>query len=370
MAAALWFSSLGSPLVAQTVATVELGPTYVEYDGFLGSGAAVFTPALQHTTANGTMGVQGTFVVFESGNTIAQAAAAGAWLTRSRGGWRGEFSGSVGAARYADEPVFGHVLARARAHYVGSAAGGWIGAATGGSFGDGLEVPVELAVGAWAVRDGFVLSGTITGSAVRGGGFVDAVGAARWSSAAVQLDAQAGTRPVNDLTGAESYGEVTVSVAVSERVRLSVSGGTYPTDPVRGTLGATYATLGIRVNFFGPPLRAVPRLSRVAVRAARALAAAASTGPAQLEVVGSVGATTLRVHVSDAVAVELMGDFTDWQPVPLRRIATGVWEVQLAIGSGVHRMNVRLNGGAWIVPAGVRSEETEFGGRVGVVVVP
>jgi hypothetical protein len=33
-------------------------------------------------------------------------------------------------------------------------------------------------------------------------------------------------------------------------------------------------------------------------------------------------------------------------------------------------LNLRIDDGAWLVPAGTRLEETEFGGAVGVVLIP
>jgi hypothetical protein len=64
-----------------------------------------------------------------------------------------------------------------------------------------------------------------------------------------------------------------------------------------------------------------------------------------------------------------MGDFTDWEPVSLAPVGKGVWEVRLPVAPGVHRVNVRIDGGAWLVPAGTRLERTEFGSAVGIVVV-
>jgi len=93
------------------------------------------------------------------------------------------------------------------------------------------------------------------------------------------------------------------------------------------------------------------------------------SGP-PLELEGSAERRTLRVRVPGATSVELMGDFTDWIPVQLAQVAPAVWEVTLAVPSGVHRVNLRLNGGPWSAPGGARLERTEFGGVVGIVVVP
>ena len=78
----------------------------------------------------------------------------------------------------------------------------------------------------------------------------------------------------------------------------------------------------------------------------------------------------LRVHVRGVQSVELMGDFTDWQSVALTRIGADIWEIRLTVAPGVHRLNIRIDGGPWLVPQGTRLEETEFGGAVGIVVIP
>src|SRR5205823_666152 len=83
------------------------------------------------------------------------------------------------------------------------------------------------------------------------------------------------------------------------------------------------------------------------------------------------GAVRLVLHVAGAAAsVELAGDFTDWQPWPLRRRGDGMWETVLPIPSGLHRLNVRIDGGAWIVPAGLSRAADDYGDDVGILAVP
>jgi hypothetical protein len=40
------------------------------------------------------------------------------------------------------------------------------------------------------------------------------------------------------------------------------------------------------------------------------------------------------------------------------------------VTSGVHQVNVRIDGGEWIVPAGLTAVRDEFGGSVGILLVP
>ena len=78
---------------------------------------------------------------------------------------------------------------------------------------------------------------------------------------------------------------------------------------------------------------------------------------------------TLRVVAPGARRVELMGDFTEWNAVPLDQVAKDTWEMTLRIAPGTYRLSVRLNGGAWGPPPGIPSQSDEFNGVVGVVVV-
>jgi len=73
--------------------------------------------------------------------------------------------------------------------------------------------------------------------------------------------------------------------------------------------------------------------------------------------------------VPDARQVELMGSFTDWAPVRLTSTAPGVWSFNVFLAPGVHRVNIRVDGGAWSVPPGLTAVRDEFGGEVGLLIV-
>ena len=54
--------------------------------------------------------------------------------------------------------------------------------------------------------------------------------------------------------------------------------------------------------------------------------------------------------------------------MPLKKVADGVWEYAAVLAHGVHRLNIRIDRGEWVVPAGTRPEEGDFG-MVGVLVI-
>ena len=349
----------------QVEGTLGLTGSIVEYDGFLASGAAVFTPALRFDSPRLVIAGQGSWTLFESGNGILQGAAAAAWLAGSRGSWRLELSGSAGGSEYAAEPGVGHVLAGGRLHLFGTSAGGWIGAHAGKSFGGPSGVPVELVMAGWSMKNRLAMVGTITTTRQGEARYLDLLGAVRWTGVKAELEARGGARVSDGSTGV--YGEISAAVPLSPWLAISLGGGKYPSDPVRQILGARYVSAGVRLRAFGPPARSVPVHTTGVLRGR--LVPTSESGP-PLEIGGSAERRMLRVRAPGAISVELMGDFTDWVPVRLGQVMPGVWETQLPVPPGVHRVNVRLDGGPWSVPGGARLERTEFGGTVGIVVVP
>ena len=75
----------------------------------------------------------------------------------------------------------------------------------------------------------------------------------------------------------------------------------------------------------------------------------------------------LRVRVPDASRVELTADFVDWRVVSLVPAGGGVWEAQLAIGPGSHRVSIRRDGGPWAVPPGLPAVADDFTGAAGLL---
>ena len=77
----------------------------------------------------------------------------------------------------------------------------------------------------------------------------------------------------------------------------------------------------------------------------------------------------ITIRAPTAAKVEMMGSFTDWEPVALASDGVGNWSVRWNLRSGVHRINVRLDDGEWIAPARTTAMPDDFGGTVGVFVI-
>ena len=77
----------------------------------------------------------------------------------------------------------------------------------------------------------------------------------------------------------------------------------------------------------------------------------------------------VRVHLRDVTSAEIAGDFTDWKPVALERLHGGWWYQVFRVTPGVHRVQLRLNGGAWRSPPGLPRADDGPGGPSGSLVV-
>jgi hypothetical protein len=78
----------------------------------------------------------------------------------------------------------------------------------------------------------------------------------------------------------------------------------------------------------------------------------------------------VTVWADTAVSVELMADFTGWEPVTMTRGPNGAWILERAIASGVHHIVIRVDGSAWRPPPNLAHVPDEFGGEVGLLTVP
>ncbi|HTO73762.1 MAG TPA: glycogen-binding domain-containing protein, partial [Gemmatimonadales bacterium] len=141
---------------------------------------------------------------------------------------------------------------------------------------------------------------------------------------------------------------------VSDRVGLTGTVGNQPPNPSLYVSGGQFMRLSVRVALDR-------RGERPAVETA--------TTAAGLRLRRSGGAVEFALAAPIASRVELMGDFTDWQPVELTRGADGLWRSRLPVAPGVHYLNVRYDGLAWQPPPGTRVVRDDFGKESGAILV-
>jgi hypothetical protein len=193
----------------------------------------------------------------------------------------------------------------------------------------------------------------------------------------VELTAVGGLRHWSRPAGAagSSWGSLSAALWMTPHLALVAAGGSYPTDFGQGFLSGSYLTVGLRlasqrsarqtsapIDARTPGLASGTRFGRVSHRGV-----AISHFERRSE---GKGRQTFIVDAPEAQQVDLIGDFTDWQVVPLSRTPEGTWWVTLPVGAGQHRMNLRVNGEAWNVPPGLPAIRDDFGGMVAILEVP
>ena len=358
---------------AQATASIEAGVSDVRYDGFLASAAASISPTLrwEHPRGRGFLSARGTYLRFESGNRSLDGSAAGSWFTPLARHWRGEVGVAAGASDYAKFASFNHGVAEARLHLIDGDRGGWFGATLGrSSFGSGPRPVTVLAMGVWLLRADRTFFVSLDRSFVGETAYTDFRSAARWPGAGIALEGSVGARLWSRGGGRGVFGEGSATLTLGRQAALVVSAGRYPTDAVSGSIAGRYLTAALR-------------LGSISVR--RPAAPVFSASPHASGSSGSINTDTrleiqlrqdddvrLTLYAPGATAVEISGDFTDWRPVPLSRNPgnADAWWATFRIPRGMHRINVRRDGGQWMAPGGTTRSIDDYDGEVGVFILP
>jgi hypothetical protein len=68
--------------------------------------------------------------------------------------------------------------------------------------------------------------------------------------------------------------------------------------------------------------------------------------------------------------VSLAGEWNEWAASPLTVRPDGRWETTVRLAPGAYRFSLVVDGGRWVLPSGVPALDDDFGGRVGLLVIP
>lgn len=280
---------------------------------------------------------------------------------------RGEMSVvASGSAQQGLMPTM-HFLPQARLHFLDLERGMWAGGGFARTFdGDVWRTTLLGDLGAWIREGATVISASAHPQQLQNGDLMS------------DLDATI-DRTFGNVTFAGSFGlrvgqasrvdigwaSVGATFAINRRLLATASVGNYPADLMQGLPGARFISLSIRL-----PSRS--RFQRRDDQIVGVVQPSPATDGVMLSVVrtdSARGGRAVRVRAPASDRVEVMADFTDWEPVPLVRTPAGLWELTLPISAGQHRINVRLDGGDWVVPTNVARVTDEFGGVVGLILV-
>lgn len=370
-------SAIGQQIGEAVSLGVDAGAAAVTYDDYGASRVATVTPSVRWETARTMVLANASLSQFQSGHTSIQSGVSGSVLSPEFLNLRGEVYGTFSTTRYRQSLAATDVYGVGRLHAAGLGGGAWVGAG-GGFVAQNSALPkaiTQLDAGLWARDEGVVYTITVLPTRVGAGRYTDITGALRWEGARGELAVSTGyrARPNDSIPGVQAWGEAWLTVWLGRRLAVVTGAGVFPYDAVQGLPGGRYASAGLRIvtrraGVSDPALRAelvepydLRRLER-AHRAPDAEQFQVNDHPD--------GTRVVHVHVPGAHHVELMADFTGWEPVAMARgTSADEWTAALVIGRGVHRVNVRVDDRDWEVPPGLAPVRDDFGGAVGIFVV-
>jgi hypothetical protein len=394
---------------AQLVSRFEAGAITSTRDGALPENVLALRPAIEFDHPLLALSASGAAWRTRESWQLGGGHARGSISTPEVFGLRGEISGSANRIAYDASIHSDQFDARARVHMRVGRGGFW--------FGGGLDRPVHVPVvssvevtggGAWTRVGRATLTTTVTSffftkvasasdsvgaisctastdisgpgldqsvrptvvvdQAVGNGApsecrresrFSDVEGAVEWSFGPIELAAQGGYRIGGsyDVTPeSRRWAAATATYWLSGQLAAVIGGGRQPANPARGLPARSYANLGVMLAYWPIPKRRVPVASSTTVVAFDVRDAGSSQ-------------QTLVVRVGGVERVEVMGDFTAWEPKLLSRIGRDRWEITLPITPGIHQVNIRVDNGRWRPPPGTPTMRDGYSGEVGILVV-
>jgi hypothetical protein len=294
---------------------------------------------------------------------------------------RWELGASVGTfGATSSLPTVSGVLT-AREHFIGEHVGAFVGASGGGIRYGEMNGSVAVAqVGGWWRVAGNTFSASasatdarslfrleVPGGALDGGmavyneitpvSYTDGVLYWQHERERLQLELGGGLRAgMRGIPDAAIWGSASATLWLAPRLALVAATGRALEDKVRGLPQTRYLSVSARVGLRSRILMPLRRHIR-------------TDGTPGIMISKVDDEHLITVRAQGASTVEVMGDFTDWEPLSLS-LAGDVWRVRHAMSAGSHRVAIRVDGGEWRVPANLPKSSEEFGMVVGVVSVP
>ncbi len=379
-------SAGATPAAAQLAGTLDMGAGTYRPERAIAGGIASIVPAMQYRSGLLELSAIGVYSDAPAGRWNFQGGTAAAVSTPTFGIFQLEAIGQAEWTSHYRVSGTTRFSAGARAYLRPKGANFWVGRFHGQASSLGTRRPLQRneiggSATLGAVRVEFSLANTKVDRSLMFGGpnprtdsdslsagpvtsgrqvervvLTDAVLSGRWRIRSLDFDASLGRRFSRTTPETTIWG-VSASRGISPSVAVVAAAGRSGSDPVTSVPGARYFALGLRLKVGQPVLPPAP-----------APATASMTAPFRIG--PALGAAReIVIQAPTAEGVELAGDFTDWKPVPLQPWGENAWRALLPISPGLHRLAIRIDGGAWQAPPGTRPLTSEFGGEVTEVVI-
>ncbi len=347
-----------SPVAAQQL-RFRLGGVSARYADTVSGTAAALTTLLAWDGQRATGTLDGTFTQFSSGTWAAQAAGSVfgvRLLTPTIGlGLRADGDGGyIQGGTWSAIGSTGPVLALVSGRWVYSA-GVEVGAVrrvdrlSNATF-EG-SVNARRDAGPWSVEGG--LTATQAGATQ----VADATLGLQFRAGRLAMGALAGARAGN--LGGRPWYQGRAALGVASWATLEAQAGSYPRD-LSGFTDGAFVSVGV---WLGGGLRRRPS----AIGSRSSLPALTERG-VTVEFVDA-GHQRVTFVVPGASTVAIAGEWNDWTPVAMERVAGARWRATLPLRQGAHRFSLIVDGRRWMVPPGVATLPDDMGGRVGLLVI-
>jgi len=351
--------------------SVDVGAMALRYADTLNTGAGVVNAHGLIDWGRAVTEGSGTFSQFTSGGWSTQGSLSASFFSAPTPALLVELGGFSGGSVHHDGTQTGEILANLRLHNLRQWGELFAGVGVGRtSFGDGAESIVAGEAGVSARARSVDATLVISPVAVDSLRYADSQLSLFWSRGNFDFQTLLGFRVGDQLTNlgatARTWGSVSAVAWIKRHVAVVFAGGAYPIDPTQGFPGGRFLSASIRLA------RGNAREVESSTATVSPPMAASAEAPAVERFAwqrSGAHQVTLRVNSPRANSVEVNGDFTSWTPVPLIGSSDGWWTVTLPLDPGKYQMNLRIDGGKWIVPPGLLSMSDEFGGAVGLLVV-
>jgi hypothetical protein len=344
----------------------------MRYADSISTGALSLSPAFRVDWTRATLRATGTYAQLGDAGWTTQGTLGISSFTPSAGAYSGELVLLTGGSAHWDGDRTGQALGIARLHVDASAAGFWVGAGFGTTWdGAGWRSMSIGDIGLASKRGKATFLATTTPTVVDDTiKYLDTELGARWQLERFEAEASAGLRAgrrIPSFAGpSRTWYGASLTAWLTPRVALRAAGGTYPVDLTQGFPGGRYLTLAVRITTERSRDRLVNPASILVERPP-----GSRPGGMTAFVVGNGSGSerTFRVRAVGAAQVELAADFTSWRPLRLSPSPGGWWTLTLPIRPGTYQLNVRINGGEWLVPLDLLAIKDEFGGTAGLLLI-
>jgi hypothetical protein len=205
-----------------------------------------------------------------------------------------------------------------------------------------------------------MFSATANGGCRQQSRLTDLEASVRWEHRLVEITLRGGHRfgDSYDVTPeSREWVSGQAAVWITNKLAAVAGGGREPAQPTRGLPARSYASLGMMLAYWPIPRNVVP------IETPASLVKMFEFRPA------GESMQRFTARIGGVETVEIMGDFTGWEPVPLIRRGRDHWELLLPMAPGIHQINLRIDGGQWIAPPGMPTLKDGFNGEVGVLVI-